>query len=75
LVERRRCAEDGRGFFAVLTERGLERLQRAYPTHLISARRHVIDHLAGFDLEDLTAAFMQFGDERFEGLDQRSPAR
>lgn len=75
LVERRRCEDDGRGFFAVLTERGFERLERAYPTHLASARRHVIDHLAGFDLEGLTAAFMHFGAERHEDLDRSSPAR
>lgn len=61
LVERRRCEDDGRGFFAVLTERGFERLERAYLAHLGGARRHVIDHLAEFDLEALAAAFTQFG--------------
>ncbi|MGO9028173.1 MAG: MarR family winged helix-turn-helix transcriptional regulator [Acidimicrobiales bacterium] len=63
LVERNRCEEDGRGFNADLTGRGLERLERAYPAHLASARRHVIDHLAGFDLEELSKAFMRIGEE------------
>jgi DNA-binding MarR family transcriptional regulator len=66
LVERRRCEADGRGFYAVLTEQGRERLERAYPTHLASARRHVMDHLAGFDLDALADAFLHFGDERYE---------
>ena len=63
LVERRRCEDDGRGFYAVLTQRGFERLERAYPTHLASARRQVMDHLAGFDLDALAEAFMHFGVE------------
>lgn len=33
LVERRTCAEDRRGMFAVLTEAGRERLAEATPTH------------------------------------------
>ncbi len=61
LVERKRCPDDGRGYFAVLTENGLERLRGAYPAHLASVRRHVIDHLAGFDLEALSLAFWRFG--------------
>ncbi len=65
LVERKRCEDDGRGFYAVLTGRGLERLERAYPTHLASARRHVMDHLTGFDLDALARAFMEFGSERY----------
>jgi hypothetical protein len=32
---------DGRGWNAVLTDAGLERLRRAWPTHLASMRRHV----------------------------------
>ncbi len=63
LVERRRCDDDGRGFNAVLTRRGLERVERAYPAHLASARRHVLDHVSGFDLEELAEAFMRIGEE------------
>jgi DNA-binding MarR family transcriptional regulator len=43
LAERRRCDGDGRGYNAVLTPAGLERLKAAYPTHLASARSRVID--------------------------------
>jgi DNA-binding MarR family transcriptional regulator len=50
LVERVRAESDGRGQFAVLTPDGLERLERAWPTHLASVRRHVMDHLSGIDL-------------------------
>jgi len=71
LVERKRCEDDGRGFYAVLTDRGFERLERAYPTHLASARRHVMDHLNGFDLNALAQAFMHFGEERYEVFNPR----
>ncbi|GAA4590243.1 MarR family transcriptional regulator [Planotetraspora phitsanulokensis] len=50
-VERRKCAADGRGSFAVLTDAGLRRLENAYPTHLASARRHVMDHIDPADLD------------------------
>ena len=50
LVERARAQSDGRGQVAVLTPAGLDRLQQAWPTHLASARRHVMDHLDGIDL-------------------------
>jgi DNA-binding MarR family transcriptional regulator len=73
LVERTPCDDDGRGFYASLTPRGLERLERAYPAHLASARAHVIDHLAGFDLDALAEAFLRFGDERYEGFHRTAP--
>jgi hypothetical protein len=51
-----RSSCDGRGLNAVLTEAGLDRLRRAWPTHLASVRRHVMDHLGGLDLPAVTAA-------------------
>lgn len=45
LVDKRRCADDGRSHIASLTEEGLSRLKAAYPSHLNSARRHVLDHV------------------------------
>ncbi|WP_406449512.1 MarR family winged helix-turn-helix transcriptional regulator [Streptomyces sp. NBC_01622] len=51
LVGRERCAEDARGWNAVLTDQGLARLQEAWPAHLASVRRHVLDHV---DADDLT---------------------
>src|SRR3954453_12396399 len=56
LVERQRASCDGRGWNAVLTDAGLDRLRRAWPTHLASVRRHVMDHLGEFDLPVVTAA-------------------
>ncbi|ONI84149.1 MarR family transcriptional regulator [Actinosynnema sp. ALI-1.44] len=43
LTEKRRTDSDGRGYNAVLTPAGLERLKSAYPTHLASVRRRVVD--------------------------------
>jgi DNA-binding MarR family transcriptional regulator len=60
LVRRERCASDARGWEAVLTEAGFERLRQAWPTHLASVRRHVIDHLDGLELPTLTAALQRF---------------
>lgn len=45
LVRRELCPSDGRGVFAVLTERGAELLHAAAPTHLRGVREHLIDHL------------------------------
>jgi DNA-binding MarR family transcriptional regulator len=50
LVDRVRAESDGRGQVAVLTPAGFARLEQAWPTHLASVRRHVMDHLAGIDL-------------------------
>ena len=55
-LERKRCERDARGFEAVLTDAGLARLQRAWPTHLASVRRHIFDHLGEIDLRALAAA-------------------
>jgi DNA-binding MarR family transcriptional regulator len=63
LVERVRCEEDARGQFAVLTDRGLARLDAAYPDHLVGVRRHVFDHLTGLDLKALTNAFSRIAAE------------
>ena len=60
LIERIRCDEDARGWNAVLTDAGLARLTRAWPTHLASVRRHVFDHLDGVDLAQLARALRQF---------------
>ncbi len=53
LVARERCAEDGRGYFAVLTPAGAARLQEARATHLAGVRRLFLDKLAGEELEQL----------------------
>jgi DNA-binding MarR family transcriptional regulator len=60
LVERQRASCDGRGLNAVLTDAGLDRLRRAWPTHLASVRRHMMDHLSELDLPAVTAALQHF---------------
>ncbi len=60
LVARERASCDGRGLNAVLTDAGLGRLRRAWPTHLASVRRHMMDHLGELDLPAVTAAVQRF---------------
>jgi DNA-binding MarR family transcriptional regulator len=60
LVQRERCASDGRGLEAVLTDAGLERLRQAWPTHLNSVRRHMLDHLHAVDLPAVSTALEHF---------------
>ncbi|MBY8879698.1 MarR family transcriptional regulator [Streptomyces sp. PLK6-54] len=55
LVTRMKCAEDGRGWNAVLTDAGLAALEDSWPVHLASVRRHLLDHVAGEDLAQFTS--------------------
>lgn len=55
-ARRERCANDGRGSEAVLTEDGLQQLEKAWPSHLRSVRRHVFDQLDGADVAALARA-------------------
>lgn len=63
-VERVKCAEDGRGWNAVLTDAGLERLEQAWPTHLASVRRHLVDHFGDQDLAGLTLALQRVASDQ-----------
>jgi len=56
LVDRQRCATDGRGMFAALREQGLRRLEEAAPTHVAGVRRHFVDRLDRTALETLASA-------------------
>jgi DNA-binding MarR family transcriptional regulator len=62
-AERIPCDADRRGSFARITDRGFERLEHAYPVHVAGVRRHVVDHLAQFDLRRLAEAFARIGNE------------
>ena len=55
LVDRERCPEDGRGYFAVLSDAGERRLQEARATHLAGVRRLFLDRLGADDLRRLAA--------------------
>ena len=56
LVERARAEHDRRGQLATLTPAGFDRLTKAYPHHLESVRRRVVDHLKGLDLSAFATA-------------------
>ena len=45
LVTKRRASDDNRGNIATLTPAGRRRLKKAYPDHLLSARRRVVDRV------------------------------
>jgi DNA-binding MarR family transcriptional regulator len=49
LVLKRRSKTDGRGNIACLTRQGLAALKSAYPEHLASVRRLVMDHIDDAD--------------------------
>ena len=53
LVHRERCAEDGRGYWAVLTKRGESMFREARATHLAGVRRLFLRHFAVDDLTRL----------------------
>jgi DNA-binding MarR family transcriptional regulator len=56
LVAKRRSEIDGRGNVASLTREGVARLRAAYPDHLASARRLVLDHVDRDDLARVARA-------------------
>jgi DNA-binding MarR family transcriptional regulator len=53
LVTKRRSIDDGRGNVAALTDEGFAKLQAAYPDHLASARKRVIDHVSPANMQRL----------------------
>ena len=61
LVVRVRDENDRRGWHAVLTDKGLDRLKDAWPANLAAVRRYVLAHLQEFDLRALAQAFEKFG--------------
>ncbi|MEP7017304.1 MAG: MarR family winged helix-turn-helix transcriptional regulator [Actinomycetota bacterium] len=65
LVRREKSPCDGRGWNAVLTDSGLSRLRAAWPTHLASVRRHVMNHLKDVDLDPITSAMQNFATGQF----------
>jgi DNA-binding MarR family transcriptional regulator len=57
LVRRERCAADGRGTYAVITDEGRERFAEARPTHIAGVRRLFLDPLKKKDQRALGEAF------------------
>lgn len=61
ILERCRSEQDGRGQVARLTDVGRKRLEDAYPDHVESVRRRVLDHFGAVDLVALTEALNAIG--------------
>ena len=53
LIERDACTSDGRGLFAVLTEKGDDLLAHARPTHLAGVRERFLSHFSEDELQML----------------------
>jgi DNA-binding MarR family transcriptional regulator len=53
LLERDACTDDGRGTYAVLTDKGEAYLARARPTHLDGVRERFLQHFAPAELQTL----------------------
>ena len=53
LIARDHCTDDGRGCYAVLTERGAEVLETARPTHLDGVRERFLRHFSEDELTSL----------------------
>jgi DNA-binding MarR family transcriptional regulator len=76
LIARERCADDGRGFFALLTDAGRRTLAAARPDHLAGVRRHFLDRLGADEIEALGAIWSRLRvqpDPR--ELDEAAPSR
>lgn len=54
---KRRCNEDRRGTFAILTPLGWEKLREAAPTHVQGVRTHLLSKLDRDELEGLGKLF------------------
>jgi DNA-binding MarR family transcriptional regulator len=51
LVARVKCASDARGYYAVLTDGGMDRLEAATPNHMNAVRRFFLERFSASDLE------------------------
>lgn len=78
LVAKRRSEIDGRGNVASLTRQGLAQLKAAYPAHLASARRLVIDHIDADEAARVARALdiisTQLDDRKARERPRRHPA-
>jgi DNA-binding MarR family transcriptional regulator len=63
LLERQRCEEDGRGYWAVLTAAGRRRLEAARPAHLAGVRRHFLTRLEPAELDSLARIWERLLDD------------
>lgn len=57
LIERERCTDDGRGFFAALTPAGRRKLEQARPSHLAAVRRVFLARLDPAEIDTLASVW------------------
>ena len=62
-IKREECAEDRRGSWAVMTEKGWRAIVAAAPDHVASVRTRFIDQLSAKEQESLTAIFTHLTEE------------
>lgn len=68
LIVKRPSEVDGRENLACLTRAGLARLRSAYPDHLASVRRLVMDHIGAADKPRLAQALQAVADQVDQAL-------
>lgn len=73
LVERRACADDGRGLLACMTDAGWELLQRAAPDHVESVRRILVDVLTPEEFATLGAISAKLVDAMGASVEMPNP--
>jgi DNA-binding MarR family transcriptional regulator len=57
MVRRERCEDDARGYFAVISAAGREKLATARPAHRAGVREHFLDRLTADELDALARAW------------------
>ncbi len=57
LLVRDTCTDDGRGCFAVLTDKGAALLESARPTHLAGVRQRFLTHFSDAELRQFAGAW------------------
>ncbi|WP_336318669.1 MarR family winged helix-turn-helix transcriptional regulator [Streptomyces lavendofoliae] len=67
LVRRENCESDRRGLYAVLTDQGMETMQKVAPHHVDSVRKHFIDLLSPEALDGLRQSLKPIA-EQLRGL-------
>lgn len=70
LIERRRAAEDGRGYVAVLTAEGRTLLRKAWRQQYGDLRRLFLDRLDDDDLRDLARVWSRLDPDRGDATSQ-----
>lgn len=70
LVDREACADDRRGYFAVLTAKGWRTVVDAAPTHVESVRRHLVDVLTPAEFAELGRLCRKVADAALADADE-----